>query len=60
MIYEEIYGNMRTCGNIMRYKENKDAFLMSGQSWTIVWMPNLKFKTWTDSNLYYAYCVSFL
>ena len=28
--------------------KNKDALLISGQSCTLVWMPELKFKSWTN------------
>ena len=31
-------------------KKSRDAFLISGQSCTLIWMPNLKFKSSTESN----------
>ena len=33
---------------LMRYEKSLNAFLI-GQSRTIVWMPNLQLKSWTDS-----------
>ena len=34
-----------------RYEKMKDAFLIGGQRSTLVLIPNLKFKHWTNSNL---------
>ena len=33
----------------MILEKSQDAFLISGQSCTLVWMPSLKLKSWTDS-----------
>ena len=37
-------------------KKVKKALRISGQNCTFIWMPNLKFKFWTDSNVGIDHC----